>query len=397
MAARTIAQPFKPHWIAVTTWLSFPTGVYRIGRTLRIGSRTRLDVHPQAHLFLADHAGVDAGTFLLTNRNHDSGNQEIRVEGGIWDGNNPGNPRGPDAPGSYTGVLINFSNVDGLTLRGLTLRDPESYFIRLGKVSRFLIEDLVFQIRHLRPNQDGVHVSGHCRDGIVRHLRGDRPLTPNDDMVALLADDALQRAQNLGAYNGPIRNLRIEDLQADSCHSFIRLLSFQNPIEDVEINNVRGGCRCCAINMDACRDCAVKLFDEADYPHGVGRIERVRVQGMHVFKASDHTHQPLLDFRTRVHDFVIEDFRRDAMHDISPNTPTLRVAKAGEVALVLEGVTASQFVTQTAGKAIAESMDVPELTAMRSVHPQKYYRAKISLASDESVTLMRGGFDTLRL
>ena len=92
-----------------------PYGVYRIGRTLRIGSRTRLEAHPRAHLILADHAGVDADTFLLTNRNHDSGNQEIRVEGGIWDGNNPGNPRGPDAPGSYTGVLINFSNVDGLT------------------------------------------------------------------------------------------------------------------------------------------------------------------------------------------------------------------------------------------------------------------------------------------
>lgn len=368
-----------------------PYGIYKISQTLRMGSDTRLRVHPQTRLFLADHAGATPNTFLITNKHHDSGARNITVEGGIWDGNNVANPRGPDRPDSYTGVLINFSNVDGLTLRGLVLRDSESYFVRFGKVTNFLIEDLTFEIRHLRPNQDGIHVSGFCEDGVIRHLRAHGPQTPNDDMVALVADDALGRAQNLGAFNGPIRRVRVEDIQADSCHSFVRLLSYQSPIEDIEITDVRGGCRCCAINMDACRDCRVKLFDEADYPQGVGHIARVRVQKMHVYKASDDSHQPLIDLRTRVHDFVIEDFRRDARRDVSPATPTLRAAKAGHIDLTLEGLTAAQLSAiqpfVNAGKG--------EGNQIASVIDEKSYRTACQIAPDAALELPQGGFAVL--
>lgn len=368
--------------------ITIPYGVYKIGNTLRISSNTRLLVHPRARLFFADGAGVGPDSFLLTNKHHDTDDQNIHVEGGIWDGNNPGNPRGPDKPDSYSGVLINFSNVSNLTLRCLTLRDPESYFIRFGKVTRFLVEQIDFQIRHLRPNQDGVHVSGFCEDGLMRHLRGNGPQTPNDDIAALVADDALHRAQNLGAFNGPIRRIRVEDIYADSCHSFVRLLSYQNPIEDVEIYDMRGGCRCCALNMDACRDCRVKLFDEADYPQGVGHINRVHVKKMHVYSASDDSHQPLIDFRTRVQNFVIEDFQRDVSQDISPDTPTLHISKANEVDLVLEGVTAVSLPTF--------SHNNPNITQMASIYDQETYRGEFKIKPEDTFELPMGGFTTLQ-
>lgn len=367
--------------------ITIPYGRYKIGHTLRISSHTRLSVHPRAHLFLAAGAGQNADSFLLTNKHHASGDQNIVIEGGIWDGNNPANRRGPDAPDSYTGVLLNFTHVRGLTLQQLTLRDPESYFIRLGKVTRFRIADITFQIRHLRPNQDGVHVTGHCADGVIRQLRGSGPQTPNDDMVAILADDALHRAQNLGAFNGPIRRIRVADLQADSCHSFIRLLSFKHPIEEIDISDVRGGCRCCAINMDACRQCAVKLFDSRDYPQGVGHIAGVRVRRMHVFSASDHTQQPLLDFRTRVADFVIEDFQRDHQLDISPGTPTLRVAEVGRLPVVLEGLTPQQKGTLTA--------DDDRLVEMATPHNHTRYWGTFQLDERSELFLPSGGFSRL--
>jgi hypothetical protein len=370
-----------------TPLITIPYGIYKISETLQISSNTRLLVHPRARLFFADGAGVDENSFLLTNKNHEAGDQNIHIEGGIWDGNNPANKRGPDEPGSYTGVLINFSHVQGLTLRKMTLRDPESYFIRFGKVTHFLVEDITFQIRHLRPNQDGVHVSGYCEDGIIRHLRGLGPQTPNDDIAALLADDALHRAQNLGAFNGPIRRIRVEDIEADSCHSFVRLLSYQNPIEDIEINNIRGGCRCCAINMDACRDCRVTLFDEGDYPEGVGHIARVKVSKMHIFRASDHSKQPLIDFRTRVQDLVVEDFRRDKTQDISPDTPTLRVTEAGEVDLVLEGLTAVQLPTLS---------HQTQLSEMATVYDNERYRGEFHIKSEETLELTAGGFTRLQ-
>ena len=361
-----------------------PYGTYRLHRGLRIHSDTDFILHPLATLRLADGAGQSQDDFLLTNADHHGGNRAVRIEGGIWDGNNPGNPRGPDTPGSYSGVMINFTNVTGLTLRAARLLDAESYFVRLGKVADFLIEDIAFEIRNLRPNQDGVHVSGHCSDGIIRRLSGQGSRTPNDDLVALLADDALHRAQNLnGAFNGPIRRIRAEQLRARSCHSFIRLLSVDHPIEDIEINDVVGGCRCCAVNMDACRDCRVKLFAEEARPDGVGTITNVSISDMSVFKASDTSRQPLIDFRTHADKFRMERFERDTDRDVSPMTPTLSIEKSGHLDLRLEGVTDVAHGEDSAS--LASATGGPSFLIERGLTPK------------DTFTLQSGGFERLKV
>ena len=358
-----------------------PFGTYLIGQGLLIGSDTELIIHPHARIKFGDGAGQGDTDFLLTNRDHTDGNSNILIAGGVWDGNNPGNTRGPDRPGSYTGVMLNFTNVKGLTLRKLRLLDAESYFIRLGRVSNFLIERIAFEINNLRPNQDGVHVSGHCEDGIIRGLSGVGAMAPNDDLAALLADDALERAQNQnGAFNGPIRRIRVEHLRATSCHSFVRLLSVDHPIEDVEIHDVEGGCRCCAINMDACRDCRVKLFKDADRPDGVGMLSNIRVADMNVHKASDSSHQPLIDFRTHADNFRIERFARNAALDVSPDTPTLHIAQAGGVRVKLEGL-AETVAGETCGLLVTPTGQTVTLAR--------------DLTGQDSLTLARGGFDKL--
>ena len=357
-----------------------PYGHYRLGKGLRLHSDIHLVVHPQATLRLADGAGRSEDVFLLTNSDHQSGNHNIIIEGGIWDGNNPANPRGPDEPGKYTGVMINFTNVEGLTLRALSLMDATSYFVRLGRVTDFLIEDISFEIKNLRPNQDGIHISGFCEDGIIRNLRGLGSRTPNDDMAALVADDALQRAQNRnGAFNGPIRRIRVENLRASSCHSFVRLLSVENEIEDVEIHDVKGGCRCCAINMDACRECRIQLFNDADHPNGVGSINNVRISDFNVYKATDDNNQPMIDFRTRTDNIVIERFERDVMRDVSPGTPTLRVEKSGELAMVAEGIENQT----TAGDAE---------TFVTADGPDSF-RVEQTLGYNDTIEVREGGFD----
>ncbi len=359
-----------------------PFGHYWLGRGLRVRSDTEILAHPGAHFRFGDGAGRDQDDFLITNDDHQTGNRNIRIEGGIWDGNNPGNPRGPDAPGSYSGVMMNFTNVDGLTLRAVSLLDAESYFVRLGKVSNFLIENIAFAIRHLRPNQDGIHVSGHCSDGVIRRLTGLGSRTPNDDMAALLADDALHRAQNLnGAFNGPIRRVRVEHLRASSCHSFVRLLSVDHPIEDIEINDVEGGCICSAINMDACRDCRVQLFDEADRPNGVGSITGVRASDFRVYKAADESRQPLIDFRTRAGNFRIERFERDISRDASPQTPTLCIERAGQMQVEMQG--------------LSDPLDGAEMQPLATPSGAPNWCARGALSVDDKLTQLSGGFDRL--
>ncbi len=187
-----------------------PPGTYKISEALKVESNTTIQADPKAIIRLADHAGTNVGVFLLTNRDPAGGNTNITVEGGIWDGNNEHNPRGRDGDtNGYTGAAINFIKVSHLTLRNLTVRNPEAFSIRLGEVEHFMVDDLRFDHSVIRLNQDGVHVGGFCRHGVIRKLRALTKRTTNDDMVAINADDATDRVINLGMKCGPIRDIKV--------------------------------------------------------------------------------------------------------------------------------------------------------------------------------------------
>lgn len=322
--------------------VTIPAGFYRLRRPIRLPSGAHIIAHPEAFIMLDDHAGIDTGTYLLTNADHKNGNEDIRVEGGLWDGNNTANPRGPDMPGSYTGVLVHFRNTRKLSLRSMTLRNSETYNILLTEVRNFSVEDITFQSTVIRHNQDGVHVGGGCEDGLICNIKAHGRMTPNDDVVPLVADDALHRAQNLGTVCGPIRRIRIHTVSAEDCHSFIRLASVRSPIEDVEISGVRGGCEACAVNADALRYCRVPVFDPANppFPDGAGLLKNIRMSDFEVWKtlglgAASIQASPLLLLETRLQQFSIKRFKRVWSRDAGPAVPTIRIANTGIPGILL--------------------------------------------------------------
>ena len=73
-----------------------PYGRYKIGKPLIIGSYTKITASRGAVIFLADGACTTVKDFLLTNKDHENGNVNITVEGGVWDGGNTGNRRNDD-------------------------------------------------------------------------------------------------------------------------------------------------------------------------------------------------------------------------------------------------------------------------------------------------------------
>lgn len=372
-----------------------PYGIYKIGQTLRLHSNTHLKIHPSAQLFLADGAGLNAHSFLLANYDPEHGNENIHVEGGIWDGKNQVNPRGPNAPDSYTGVLMNFIKVSNLTLRHLTVRDAESYFIRLGEARDFTVEHIRFEAPHLRPNQNGVHLGGCCQDGLIRHLTAVGEGTTNDDLVALVADDALFRAQNLGLKCGQIRRVCVEGFRADSCHSFVRLLSVHSPIEDISIEDIQGGCRHCAFNLDACRECRVPLFEPEDpqFQNGAGDIKHVRIQDVNVYKASDNKTVPLIDLRTNVHELSIQDFTRDWKRDTQPDAPTLTLSDIRASRVVLNGITPAQL------ERMRQTSEIHAQTVRRlaSVYDDIHYQGEFVITQMKKLSLMDRGFTRLSI
>jgi len=320
-------EPFQRALDANPSHLKVPAGHFLIGRTLRIRSGTHLHLHPQAIIRLADGAARASGDYLLTNADPDAGDAEIVIEGGIWDGNNAGNPR-PNGlfDEGYSGAMIHLRNVRNLRLENMRLHNAEAYYARFTGVRDFHVEGISFSSDRVRHNNDGIHLGGGCTNGVIRKIRGLHPGVTGDDMVAINADDALNRTEVRGMTCGPIRNILIEELEAEGCHSFVRMLSVWSPIENVTVRGVRGSCEIAAINCDAARGCRVPLFDESNppFPDGVGALRNIHASDFLVAK-SEKNNIALLRLETRIENLVITNFRREMAGDQSSDQPTLRV------------------------------------------------------------------------
>jgi polygalacturonase len=369
-----------------------PFGNYLVGRTLRIGSNTRLRAHRRAVLRLASGAARKPDDFLIANKNEEYGDSNIFIEGGIWDYNNVGNPRKSDLfdQSGATGTMINFRNVRGLTLYALTLKDPECYYIRLCQVDDFLVEEIEFESKHITNNQDGVHLGGFCKNGFVRNLKAS-PESPNDDFVALNADDSMVRLQNTNMLCGPIENVVISGLVSKECHTFVRLLSVNSPIRNIEIDNVRGGCRAFVINMDAARYCRTPLFKDQDHPNGVGQIENVRISNVDTYAVNPG--KGLFCLETNTRNFCIRNHRFDARNGLTPHGPAFFIGNMGESQIQLRAVSGSQI------RGLREASTCKNVRVHVCPDP---YRTDVSdvsahLAAGENLILPAGDFDELRI
>jgi len=209
-----------------------------ISRTLKIHSRQSLVLSPATVIRLLP----KSNTVMITNDDHDRGNTNICLIGGIWDMDNEKqdlcsyhrdrNWHGEYRSNAYIGVLMRFNNVTDLTLRGLTLKDPESYGTQLGNLNRFTIEDITFDYNLKRGNMDGIHVHGNSRHGRIANLKG----TTNDDAVALNADDA-------GIFEmcrGPIEDIAVDGVSAKDGYTAVRLLSAGSPVRRIRLANIFG-------------------------------------------------------------------------------------------------------------------------------------------------------------
>lgn len=308
-----------------TSLIIVPPGDYAVTRPIRLRSGTRLLAHPEARIRIAD--GVEWGVrdALVTNADWENGDSGIEVVGGIWDGNNRNVRRaGEEERAGYTGNLFLFRNVEGLVLRDLKLSDPVSYFICLGGVRRFRVEDIRLEIRNHTRNQDGVHVSGHCGDGIIRNIRGYGEYCPGDDLVALNACDALDRSETRSALAGPIRRVSISKLYAEDCHAFVRFASVWSTIEGIDIHDVEGGCVDTAFNADGLRFCRSPLFEVEDpaFALGCGDLRDITIRKVRVWKTRD-AGSGMLQLHSRMNRFVVEDFQRVMERDRNPEQPSL--------------------------------------------------------------------------
>jgi hypothetical protein len=224
-------------------YLPPPPKHYLISRTLVIHSGQTLRLDPFTIIRLAPRSD----TVMITNDDHDQGNENIALVGGIWDMDNrqqAPNPfpamgqaglTTPYDPARFIGVLMRFNRVRNLTLRGLTLRDPTTFGAQLGNLYQFTVRDITFDYPHANPteiNMDGIHIHGNSRYGYVANLKG----MTHDDLLALNADDGMVAEMS----RGPIEDIAVDGLFAEDGWTAVRMLSAGSPIRRVNIRNIHG-------------------------------------------------------------------------------------------------------------------------------------------------------------
>lgn len=289
-----------------------PPGRFLVSRTLKVDSRTRIEATERTVVRRADNTARQAEDWLLTNADLERGNHDIDIQGGVWDANNGANPRGADCHdlASYGGTALNFIRVSGLRLRHLTVANADSFYIRLCRVEDFDLHAIRLFSMLPKINQDGVHLNGHCRRGVISDLRATAPMTPGDDMVALNADDGWDRHLNYRMEPGPIEDIAITDLQAESAYTFIRLLSQTQPIRRIRIAGMHGGVRCDLLNVGRWR-----------FPPGRGEISDVSISDIDIHKMPAAVTDPAVNplplclFELNVDRLTVDNFRRDVLDD----------------------------------------------------------------------------------
>lgn len=253
--------------------LPAPPGHYLINRPLRIHSHQTLEFDPFTVIKLRS----GSNCLMITNDDHERGNQNIALIGGVWDMNNEGqslteyqksrNWKGEYDPNRYIGVLMRFNRVKNLTLRGLTLKDPVTFSAQLGNLENFTVADITFDHNLKRTNMDGIHVHGNSRHGRITNLKG----ATNDDLVALNADDC-------GIWEmcrGPIEDVAVDGLWCTDGFTAVRLLSAGSPLRRIQLSNIFG----------TYRNNVVSFTNHKAHPGSASVFENISIRGLFCSKS----------------------------------------------------------------------------------------------------------------
>ncbi len=267
--------------------IEIPQGIYCVSGTLKIHSNTHIYADHGAKLVMKSSERRHRNDFLLTNADTVNGNVNIGITGGIWDGNNRSEQnKKPDDlfdKNGYSGTVLNFAGVDGLALRHMVIANSTTYYVRMYRLENFDIEDISFVSDRIGWNQDGLHFGGRVRHGRVKDIRALSYGQTNDDMIALNADDSVERIENMDGCRDIIEDIVFENIYCESCHCIIRMLSVTAPIRNIRFKNVFGGYRNYAINGDGARYCRTPLFKEEEFPDGAGCIENIEIENFRCY------------------------------------------------------------------------------------------------------------------
>lgn len=220
-----------------------------------------------AGLYLAD--GSDRAVLRNAHRSRDAAtDRRIVLRGLFVNGNRAGQTAagswGPqvDTNGAFKSGIEMFG-VDDLTIERITVWNQRSFGIWIATATNVTIRDVTVDANFapypgtespevqrayldgFRSNLDGIHVNGPARHILMERIR----VRSEDDAIALNANDMMSDdmtlADEMGPHigQGPITDVVIRDVVFDDAIQGFRLLSSDQRIDRVLIENVSGGIR----------------------------------------------------------------------------------------------------------------------------------------------------------
>ena len=207
---------------------------------LRLHSNTTIEcLNADCGFFLAD----GANTSLLQNAHLDYAvirERNISVIGGTYNHNCrgqlhhlPGDVPPPDDWDDDIRLVIGFEfyGVEGLTIRGVTLRDQRTYAMLIANWRHVTVENVRIELPNHKDceNQDGIHFWGPGQFLTMRDIRG----RSGDDFIALAPDERDKVSS--------ITDVLIDGVMLDEADQGIRLLSRgAGRLDRVTIRNITG-------------------------------------------------------------------------------------------------------------------------------------------------------------
>lgn len=233
--ARGTTKPFLTPTAAVAVMqvgdtLKIGPGTFLISSPLILLSNTTLICDPDT-IIKRTAASVSSGQIgLVGNADESSGNSNIAIFGGTWDGN--GSTQTLSNSLTRVQALFRFIKVDRLHISDVIVKDPISLCIQAAQVTKSTFRNIEFQQTITGDiYKDGLHINGPSSDLQISGISG----STNDDFIALNAWDL----GPFGPTTGNINRVVISDVNCTSALNVFRMLSAQSClVSNVTINNV---------------------------------------------------------------------------------------------------------------------------------------------------------------
>lgn len=187
---------------------------------------------------------------LIQNSDITSGNTNIDISGGKWDGNfgNITNSYVDNGGvGAWCQISMWFQNITNFRLHDLWMADPQGWGIGINKLDGFSLYNIwridTQATRTASSNQDGIDIVGQNANGEIRNIYSNSM----DDVIAFLQDQGTIHTSGLinamGGYGSCI-NVLVDGVHmraSDGAWNAVRLLdSTANSLQNITVRNITG-------------------------------------------------------------------------------------------------------------------------------------------------------------